>query len=449
MTGLPASVGRLRLTWGAASTVIPVRVGADLSGYPFVERPARGSHDPLLASAVVVGEGEQRAVLVIVDLIGVSTRIVAAAREGIERLTGISADRIMIAATHTHSGPAVELGELFDAAIVGNAEAEFDDVVVTAVVEAVSIADRNRAPGSMAASWGTTQPPVGRNRRNPDGPFDPRLPVVALYAESGDLGALLTSIACHPTILPAENHLYSGDLHWGIRAALEERFGADLVTLCATGAAGDQSTRYTRQGSDFAEAERSGRIAADAIARALELLNEQPVLDEPAAIRVSVAPISLPLRELPPVAEADAEIAHLDAALDNLRQVGAPLPAIRSAEVALFGARHTARYARSAVDRPWPDAATSSIQLLAIGPIRLLGIPAELFLDVALAIEASQPDNPPVIVAYSSDLLGYIATERAFHEGGYEVTVGLLGPGAAGQLVRAATDLLAQTEPPQ
>src|SRR5690606_22415107 len=64
-----------------------------------------GVHDPLMASALYVGDGASGALFVAVDIIFVSKDLVSRARRRICAATGVPESHILISATHTHSGP--------------------------------------------------------------------------------------------------------------------------------------------------------------------------------------------------------------------------------------------------------------------------------------------------------------------------------------------------------
>src|SRR5438309_5459992 len=75
-----------------------------MCGY-FYERLSTGVHDPLYAKAIYLQQAGEQAALVFCDLIGVPqsvterTRIIAGGK------TGIPATNILVAATHSHTGP--------------------------------------------------------------------------------------------------------------------------------------------------------------------------------------------------------------------------------------------------------------------------------------------------------------------------------------------------------
>ena len=70
--------------------------------------PSEGVHDSLYARALVLCEAsdvKQAFVLVSVDVCVLDDATCRAVRQGAEARTGIPASHIVIAATHTHSGP--------------------------------------------------------------------------------------------------------------------------------------------------------------------------------------------------------------------------------------------------------------------------------------------------------------------------------------------------------
>ena len=98
----PATPTELEI--GVAVTDITPPTAYRMSGY-FHERLSSGTHDPLRARAMVLRQGEARAALVFCDLIGISLDVSRRARKEAERRTGIPASNILIAATHSHTGP--------------------------------------------------------------------------------------------------------------------------------------------------------------------------------------------------------------------------------------------------------------------------------------------------------------------------------------------------------
>jgi len=99
-----APAGPSGLEAGLAVVDITPPIGYRMSGY-FRERFSTGTHDPLLAKAVVLRQGDCRAALVFCDLIGIPLELSRQVRSRAEQKLGIPAQHILIAATHTHTGP--------------------------------------------------------------------------------------------------------------------------------------------------------------------------------------------------------------------------------------------------------------------------------------------------------------------------------------------------------
>src|SRR5688572_22256942 len=89
---------------GAAAVDITPKNGTPLAGY-YSYRASTGVIDPLYAKAIVVEQDGARAAFVVLDLVTTSRPVVLAARKLIEQQSGIPAERVMISATHTHTGP--------------------------------------------------------------------------------------------------------------------------------------------------------------------------------------------------------------------------------------------------------------------------------------------------------------------------------------------------------
>jgi hypothetical protein len=96
--------GAAEFAAGVAVVDITPPVGYRMSGY-FNERLSTGTLNPLHAKALVLRDGRERAALVFCDMIGVTRDISAQARKQASEKTGIPAANILIAATHSHTGP--------------------------------------------------------------------------------------------------------------------------------------------------------------------------------------------------------------------------------------------------------------------------------------------------------------------------------------------------------
>ena len=249
----------------------------DTALYAKTFEPSIGIHTRLLARAIVLQKGGAKYALVQADLGGLPYELVQEVASRI-RSTGITADRILLSATHTHSSvgaiwPADNNGYAF---VGGDA---FDPRVFEAtargIAEAVMAADANAAPARVGigvdradgASSNRSLEAFKRNKDIPQGDtpeaeearraasVDPTVTVLRVDRPDGTPVALWSNFAVHPTSFGDGNRLFSGD-NAGIAARLAEaavereaprrkgrRKAIDVVNVWSNGAQGDISPR--------------------------------------------------------------------------------------------------------------------------------------------------------------------------------------------------------------
>jgi neutral ceramidase len=243
----------------------------------------------------------EHVVLVQCDLGAISALLHVQVARTIVQETGISVDRLLIAATHTHAGP----GGYFGVAYYnywGSNRPGYDPNIVTFLTErianAVLIAYRTRAPAKLAighmAIFGLTHNRSIEAYNNNKSQIvseeilwtmlpeyraiDPTFTMLRVDRIVGTgtqpLGAF-TNFAIHGTAVPPSNDLYSGDIHAAAERALEwairQHYGvqAEVVHALTNGAEGDVAPAFMTQ--NFAEAEQLGLSLAT---KAFELFQD-------------------------------------------------------------------------------------------------------------------------------------------------------------------------------
>ena len=88
------------------------------------------------------------------------------------------------------------------------------------------------------------------------------------------------------------------------------------------------------------------------------------------------------------------------------------------------------------LDRPL---ALSSLE---IGRVHILALPGECLVDYQLFAQRSAPGEFVAVAAYMDLGPGYVCTDKAFQEGGYEPTDTAVGPGSEPLLKAAIRTLL-------
>jgi neutral ceramidase len=416
-----------------------------LFGYPHVERTSTGVHDPLLSSALYLFDGRTPLIFVANDIIFVGKATAQRVRQRIEAATGVPAANILVSATHTHSGPStVDYGSLEGDPFVPKVDPRylqrFEDGIVAAGIEAVRRAQPAEVGLAVADGAG-----VGTNRRDPTGPADPQVPVLlARSAATGAPIACMMVCSMHPTVLREVSTVVSGDFPGMTRRFLQEHLlGSECPVLHHTGPAGNQSPRHVLRGNTVEEAQRLGETFGRAVTAALGKIAFESSLD----LDARQALVELPRRAFPPVADAERQLQHAAEKLAHLRQMGAPRQEVRGAEVDWFGAEETVRLARLAAEGKLEGAYRSCLpaegQAMKVGPWTFVGWPGEVFVEYALVVKAEARDTYVISLA-NGELQGYIVTEAAVSEGGYEASNAIFTPDAGRMLVEATLRLIAQ-----
>ncbi len=398
-----------------------------LAGYPHVGRVSDGVNDPLYASALCLEDGGEAVILVSLDLLLVSSPWVARCRAEIAHRTGVSAERVMIAATHTHSGPlTVELLAWRDDPAVPPVDEAYVEFVLHETAEAGVRAWESRVSCRIAWTSADVRGLAGGNRGDPRGPEDPEagLLMVRTSADAAPL-AVLVVYGMHPTVLHADSRKVSSDFIAYARAALEEAFpGAGVVYL--NGVCGNQSPRRVAREKTFAEAERIGRGLGAAWIEALRALS--PEADE-AGLHLLVDQVDLAWKPVPSVRDAETFLAVARGRYEQLKRVQGDPAELRTAECAVFGAEEVRTFARAQADgefaRLREHYRSAEIQVLRIGERVLAAWPGEFFVEYGLEAKALAGAPLHIATLAKGDLHCYIVTPEAEAAGGYEAQMGL------------------------
>lgn len=368
-----------------------------MSGYAARTGLSTGVHDPLTVRALVVG----RAALVTVDVVGLHERFC----ERVRIAASPWVDDVLVHATHTHSGPGSIPGRLG-----GVVDSAWLEGVEDACVSAIRSASLEREEVRITAGYGE-DPGVARNRRRPDGPVDPSLPVAGFERADGTPLALLVSYACHPVVLNAENHLLSADYPGVVRARMERNTGATV--LFATSCAGDLNTGHTLDGTfgpdrsmprTFEQCDIVGRRVADAALRGRRRPGRGTTDFLSSTVRLSVDPT-------PRAALDDHSAVWAERAM-NGRPADRPLYEIWT---------RWADNAGTCTEDSW----TARVSVVRWGPAVIVGLPGEPFCaagqEVRERVAASTGAPVVFVLGYSDGCPGYLPTAHEYSLGGYEV----------------------------
>jgi len=422
------------LNAGFSEADISPRDSQFLFGYPHVKRYSTGVHDPLLSSAFYVANNKTDILLIANDVIFVPRDVVCSAREKIAKQTGIRAEHILISATHTHSAPmTVDHASNADDAAVPKTDPAYLRVLEEGIVSAGTGAYKARSKAEIAFVHADSTG-VGTNRRDPkNGPAHHDVPVITVRNPDTQkmLGMMLVG-SMHPTVLHEDSTLVTADFPGFARKYLKDRYNGCPIVY-HTGPCGNLSPRHVTSENTFKEAERLGTIMGSAVDRALA----HAEFTDTIALTSATGWITPVKRIFPSVAEADRHVKAADQRFGELKKNGTPQEA-RGAEVDMFGAHETLTLAKAEasgeLDKFRQARTPAEVQSVKIGPFFFAAWPCEVFVEYALDLKQADK-NAFVISMANGELQGYIVTEAAAAEGGYEASNALFAPETGKRLV--------------
>ncbi len=393
---LPAGAVAAGLEAGAARVDITPVPGVGMYGFADRKGGATGVLDPLMARVLVLEAGEKRLALVVLDLgEPPAAEWIKRLRQKAAQTSGIS--YVLVAATHTHSGPRIR-----DEYPPKQAP-DWESTALEKVAKAIDDAHRRRAEARIGMGYGNVLIGHNRLRPEPDGsvtwfernntvvpttPVDPTVAVLRVDDSSGKPVAVLVNHACHPVVFGSDNLRYSADYPGVVLRRVERELGGESLAIFLQGGDGDINPYYAVHPLD-----------QDAV-RMRDWTGER--LGQEAA-RVARAIRTEPARAL-------------DWSEDTL-DLGWRwnVPKLREAVRQSWGADAAAEIDRRAAEGLHAPVAT----VLLDKRIALMTVPGEPFVEHQMDWRNRCPVRDSLFVGYANGSLGYFPTIRAAVLGGY------------------------------
>jgi neutral ceramidase len=389
---------------GVARVNITPSVPVLMSGYASRTEPFKGVHDDIFAAATVFDDGTNRAVLITAEVIGFCHNAWDELTLRIESETGIRREFIMIAPSHNHGGPSTRIyQDNVDRDLLAY-NRELHDRLVAVTAEAVS----NLQPALIGAGKGICKMSMNRRAptasggirlgKNPYGPCDQEVGVIRFDNPDGTPLSVFVNWPTHATVMGGENYMITGDWPGAARRYINNSFSIPVIATITAGASGDIDPIY-RISPDFraGEAEEIGNDLAREVIRISEQITTSPVREIGALQRV----------------------------------------------VTLPGKETGGSGRRGETFNPGPDVDVR-LSVLKIGNILLAGISGEVFTEIGMQIKDLSPYKYTFVVTHCNGASGYLITDAAYTEGGYEVTASRVMPGAEGIIVANMADMISQ-----
>ncbi|MFK8113140.1 MAG: hypothetical protein AB8B91_13110 [Rubripirellula sp.] len=374
----------------------------------------------LRARGIILLGAEQPIVLCAIDWIGIGNEAHDAFRDRIAKAAGTVRSRVAVHTLHQHDAPrcdftAESLLHNSGASDLGSLDGSFAretlnrlEVAVkeslpsavtvthagfgTAIVEGVA---SNRRILDEAGKVAITRYTTCRDpeiRAKPDGVIDPELSCLSFWNEKQAV-AVLTYYACHPQSY-YRTGVPSPDFP-GIARFIRGQDVPDVLHVHFNGAGGNIGAGKYNDGN------KENRLTlASRVAKGMKQAFESTETFElpPSGLGWSVAPRSLPPGK------------HL----------------IRETLEKNLASTDSAQYWSAPVSLAWLLRCESGnkidLSCLKVGDVRVVHMPGELFVEYQLAAKAMRPDLKVAMAAYGDYGPGYIGTEEAYAQGGYETS---------------------------
>lgn len=445
-----ASASAADLRVGVAATKITPANGTPLAGY-YSPRPSTGVLDDLYAKAAVLDDGKTKVALVVCDLLWLPRSVVLEARQQIQANSGISADCVMISATHTHTAPVVVGESSLDELMSGGSPLcrEYAQQLPQRIAQAVAEANSHLTAarlsygqeqetklsfirryvmkdGSVRWNPGKLNPNVVR----PIGQIDPQVNVI--FAETPDKRPLWTYVNFANHLDTTGGTLISADFPATLARRLADYKGAEMLTMFANGTCGNINHLNVHWGeaqSSPAEARRIGTIlAADVLKAYMDLKPADGTL------RVRRELVALPLAPF-----TEEELRHSQEVVAKHDPNTPFLEQVKAYRILDVAARQGKPYE---VD----------VQVFSLGrELAWVALPGEVFVELGLGIKAASPFAQTQVIELANGVSHYIPSRSAYPEGQYEVVTSRYAEGAGEQLmataIRLVNDLYQEAKP--
>lgn len=410
---LAAVADAAEATWkvGLAKTQITPEKFMWMAGYASRDRPADGKLTDLWAKAMVLQDASgERAVLVTLDVIGVSREFAGEVAAVLKQRHGLERRQLALCTSHTHSGPVVArnlspLHELILDPAQRKLIEEYAPALQNKILQTIDAALADLQPAQL--SWGSGTATFAVNRRNnpadkvPElraagtlrGPFDHDVPVLAVRDSAGKLTAVVFGYACHATTLALFQ--WCGDYPGYAQIELEKsQPGCQAMFWAGCGADQNPLPRRTVElAMDY------GRQLAVAVNDVLA----KEMKPMAAKLATDFREIALPLAALP-TREAVEKDAQLTEPKDRYTAARAKL-----------------LLTQMAGGKPLSPTYPYAVQAWRLGDdIQFITLGGEVVVDFALRLKKELRGQRTWVAGYSNDVMAYIASRRVLQEGGYE-----------------------------
>lgn len=273
---------------GAASQNINPDTGAFIAGGKN-DRHFTGIHDSIFVKAMVVSDANNQIAILTFDCIGLLYPALLDIRKEVALQipsTSLNPANIMMASTHTHSGPDV-VGIWGPNQMSSGVDTQYMKRLVQNAVAVIVTALKNKQPATLYYAV-TTFGDEWVYNISEKGELDRSVSILQFKDVNGKSIATLTNFACHPTIMDGSNSLVSSDYVFGMYKQLNKTLGGENLFIQGS-IGGWVQPEYEEK--TFERAEKRGSELGVAVEKALK----NSTADTETAIRYKSKVFNLPV----------------------------------------------------------------------------------------------------------------------------------------------------------
>ena len=430
---------------GSARISITPPLGTELSGFWF--KPASVINDDLYANAIVLKYGNVKLCIIQCDIIAFDTVWADIIRGAVANTLNIGVEYVMLAASHTHSGPSTVNYRQWGALNVPYIEVLKSKLVTLA----------HDAADTMKAAiigFGNGRADIGCNRISDENITDNEVTVMRIDDIYGNPIVTIVNYACHPVAMHGIPGIISADLPWIVRCEMERRLGMDSNIVYFTGCCGDVQPKELHS---VESTKKYGKILADAVYKTFKEIKMSSAVPELATFTQEFCMPFMPLPEEGILLKEINRLKSLSSKSEDLpSQISIELSGVwqQEVEITLDWAEEKLNFAHTYKEREailtevnnrlecgllldWAEEAlkclsagkemefmVGKIQLFTIGPFAILALPAEVSVEIGIWAKerAKTAFDTLFISTLTNGAYGYIMLPKHYDKGCYEVT---------------------------
>ena len=425
-------------TAGASQVDITPSLGAELVGN-FADNFAENIHDPLHAKSLVLGDGNSKIAVVIVDNLGVTQKVFDHAKEYIHEEIGLEKKNVLMASTHTHSGP--DTGDLYMSET--QPLSEYGKFLARKIADGVKTAHNNLEPAKIA--WGGVDIPehvfvrrwfmkdsvsspygtknivamnpgtLNPNIVKPSGPVDPEVSFITVQTTDGRPISVLANYSLHYVGWVPKGDI-SADYFALFGAYLGKKLNVDVdskfppfVGIMSNGTSGNVNNNdYSKplgalrtMDKPYEQMNYVAKDIAEKVYKALQKVEYKSWV--PLGADLSILRLK--------THRASPEVMANLAKVLNRPDTDKPLYS-----------RREKIYAKRILkmELEWPDEIDVQLQALRIGDLGISALPFEAFTQIGLEIKNKSPFKDTFTIELANGDYIYLPTPEEVEFGGYE-----------------------------